>query len=122
MNIICIVFGTFFIISGTLVFFGKKSFLSNIVLDSIIKEDNDEKRKMGQRNIGSVILLAGIGFLLSGTIEYFIEHIFLWYMIAWFLMTVVDVFIITKREKSKKEDKDINKKKERLIFNDNQKQ
>ncbi len=99
MNLTCLVFGTAFIISGILFFFGKLH--GRITAWQTMAESEKMKIPIVKlcRNIGTVIFLCGVIFLTSGLIPYFKEKLFIWFIIVWLLISGIDVFLIEKKYK-----------------------
>ena len=96
MDITCIVFGTVFCIAGFLLAIGK---LHNYIAAwKNTPEEEKEKIKIKElcRNIGSVIFLSGIVFLINGFSPYFREHWFVGTMIAWLVFAGIDLLFIFK--------------------------
>lgn len=96
MNITCIVFGMVFLFVGVWFFIGK----AHEHIEGYKRMSEEEKANIKIKplckNIGIVIGLAGIGFLGAGLITIFANKIFIWYMIAWFVGTGLDVRYISK--------------------------
>lgn len=99
MNLTCLVFGILFIISGILFFFGKLH--SRITAWQNMSEAEKVKIPIVKlcRNIGTMISLCGVIFLISGLVPYFKEYLFIWFMIGWLLISGLDVFLIEKQFK-----------------------
>ena len=102
MNITCIIFGTAFVIVGVLFALGKV----HPRLSAWKNMSQEEKEKINIiplcRNIGEVILLSGIIFLLNGFLISFQEHWFTGAMIAWLIFAGLDVWFIGKSKRYKK--------------------
>lgn len=96
MNITCVAFGVVFLIMGILFFMGK----AHEHIEGYRKMPDEEKVNIKIeplcKNIGIVIGLAGIGFLVAGLFTVFANKVFIWYMIAWFIGTGLDVRYISK--------------------------
>lgn len=99
MNLTCLVFGIGFIVVGILFFFGKLH--GRIAAWKNMTETEKMKIPIEKlcRNIGTMIILCGAIFLLSGLIPYFKNHLFIWFMIGWLLISGLDVFLIEKQYK-----------------------
>lgn len=101
MDFICIFFGILFTIAGLLFFFGK----AHIHLSAWKNMPQEEKDKIKIlplcRNIGKIILLSGIIFLMKGLWTDFSNHWFVGSMVAWLMIAGVDVWYITKSERYK---------------------
>lgn len=96
MNITCIIFGILFIAAGIMFFIGK----AHEHIESYSRMSEAEKANIKIeplcRNIGIVIGLAGIGFLIAGVVSIFASKLFIWYMIAWFVGAGFDARFISK--------------------------
>lgn len=96
MNLTYIAFGTVFLIAGFLFFIGKV----HEHIEGYKKMSEEEKANIKIRslcrNIGVSIGLAGIGFMIAGVNLVFADKFFIWYMIAWFIGTGVNVRYISK--------------------------
>lgn len=99
MNFSCIFFGAFFIITGFMFAFGKV----HIHLSVWKNMPQEERKKIDIvplcRNIGGVIALSGISFLLKGLWNGFTDHRFVGAMIIWFAVAGLDVINIRKSNK-----------------------
>lgn len=96
MDFVCIFFGLLFTVSGFVFACGK----GHIHLSAWknMPEEEKEKIKIGPlcRNIGEVIALSGIIFLMKGLWSGFANHWFVVCMIAWLIVAGVDVWYISK--------------------------
>ena len=103
MNITCVVFGILFSAAGALFAAGKL----HTHLPAWKRMPPEEKEKIRIlplcRNIGEVILLSGIIFLLNGFWSAFRGHWFTAAMIAWLVVAGVDVYLIGKSRRYKNE-------------------
>lgn len=101
MDFICVFLGILFTIVGFLFFFGKV----HIHLSSWKNMPQEEKDQIKIlplcRNIGEVILLSGIIFLLKGLWADFSNHWFMGSMIAWLVVAGLDVWYMTKSQRYK---------------------
>ena len=101
-NFTCIFFGILFIIAGLVFFFGK----AHIHLSAWKNMPQEEKDKINIvplcRNIGEVILLCGIIFLMKGLWLDFSNHWFVGTMIAWLIVAGLDVWYISKSKRYQK--------------------
>ncbi len=99
MNITCIIFGVVFLAVGFLFFIGK----AHEHIDGYKKMSEEEKSRIQImplcKNAGIVIGLAGIGFVIAGTVPIFADKIFIWYMILWFIGTGLDIRYISKSKR-----------------------
>ena len=101
MDFICIFFGILFSMVGFMFFLGK----AHIHLSAWKNMPQDEKDKIKIlplcRNIGVVIILSGIIFLMKGLLPDFSNHLFVVSMTAWMIAAGLDVWYITKSERYK---------------------
>ena len=96
MNAVCILFGTLFSAAGVLFATGKL----HRYLAAWKQMPQEEKEKIRIeplcRNIGEVIALSGVIFLMKGFWPGFQDHWFVGAMIAWLIVAGFDVFYIEK--------------------------
>ena len=96
MNFTCIFFGTVFTIAGFIFACGK----GHIHLSAWKNMPQEEKEKIKIvplcRNIGEVITLSGIIFLMKGLWTGFENHWFVTAMTAWFIVEGFDLWYIEK--------------------------
>mgnify|MGYP000062489438 FL=1 len=96
MDYTCIFFGVLFTIAGVVFAFGK----GHIHLSAWKNMPQEEKEKIRIvplcRNIGEVIALNGIIFLMKGLWAGFSNHWFVCAMIAWLIVAGLDVWYISK--------------------------
>ena len=96
MNISCIAFGVIFCIAGVLFGTGK----GHIHLKAWKSMPQEERVQIKIvplcRNIGMMIVLCGIIFLLSGFWAAFKNNAFIWAMIVWMIAAGIDVYLIGK--------------------------
>lgn len=96
MNVACIFLGTLFFAAGVLFACGK----GHIHLAAWKTMSEEEKRKIRIiplcRNIGEVIALNGIIFLLKGLWSGFADNWFVYAVIVWLVIAGVDVWYIEK--------------------------
>lgn len=99
MNLTCIFFGVAFIILG--IWFAFFKGYENIRAWKSMSADEKAKIKIAPlcRNIGEVVALCGIIFLLKGIWE--VEW-FIYAVIAWFIIAGLDVWYISKSKRYKK--------------------
>ena len=97
MNFTCIIFGIIFLITGILFAAGK---LHNHITAWKNMPD-DEKRRIKIiplcKNIGSMISLSGVIFLVNGFWQGFSNHLFVIFMVAWRVLSGIDLFFIEKK-------------------------
>lgn len=93
MNFTCIFFGIVFTIAGFIFVCGK----GHIHLSAWKNMPQEEKEKIKIvplcRNIGEVITLSGIIFLMKGLWSGFEDH---WFVTAWFIVAGFDLWYIEK--------------------------
>jgi uncharacterized membrane protein SirB2 len=96
MNLTSVLLGILIIAAGCLFAFGK----GHIYLTAWKTMPQEEKRKIKIqplcRNIGTMIVLSGMMFLLKGVWSGFDNQWFVVSMIAWFILAGFDVWYITK--------------------------
>ena len=101
MDFICVFLGILFTIVGFLFFFGK----AHIHLSAWKNMPQEEKKQIQIlplcRNIGGVIILSGIIFLLKGLWVEFSNHWFMGFMVAWLVIAGLYVWYITKSQRYK---------------------
>ena len=101
MDFICVFLGILFTIAGFLFFFGK----AHIHLSAWKNMPQEEKEQIQIlplcRNIGGVIILSGIIFLLKGLWVDFSNHWFMGSMVAWLVVAGLDVWYMTKIQRYK---------------------
>lgn len=101
MDFICVFLGILFTIVGFLFFFGK----AHIHLSAWKNMPQEEKKQIQIlplcRNIGGVIILSGIIFLLKGLWVEFSNHWFMGSMVAWLVIAGLYVWYITKSQRYK---------------------
>ena len=97
MNYTCILFGIIFSITGFLFAAGKLH--THITAWKNLSWEEQQKVKILPlcRNIGSVIALSGIIFLISGFSPKFQAHLFVLAMVAWLFLAGIDLFLIEKK-------------------------
>ena len=99
MNLTCIFFGVIFTIAGFMFAYGK----DHIHFSSWKNMPQEEKEKIKIvplcRNIGEVIVLNGLIFLLKGLWPGFEKHWFVIAMIAWFIVAGFDLLDIEKSDR-----------------------
>lgn len=99
MNYSCVFFGLLFIIAGILFACGKL----HTHLAAWKQMPEDEKDKIRIRplclNIGEVIMLNGVIFLLKGLLAGFTSNCFTIAMVAWMIVAGFDVWYISKSKK-----------------------
>lgn len=100
MDFICVLLGILFTIVGFLFFFGKAIHLS--AWKNMPQEEKEQIQILPLcRNIGGVIILCGIIFLLKGLWVDFSNHWFMGSMVAWLVVAGLDVWYMTKSQRYK---------------------
>ena len=96
MNISCIAFGVIFCIAGAIFGMGR----GHIHLKAWKAMPEEERAKIRIlplcRNIGMMIVLCGVIFLLGGFWTAFKESAFIWTMILWMIAAGADVYLMEK--------------------------
>ena len=96
MNITCAAFGLIFCIAGIIFGMGK----GHIHLRAWKSMPEEERMKIKIvplcRNIGMMIILCGVIFLLGGFWNAFKSNAFIWAMVFWMLAAGIDVYFIGK--------------------------
>lgn len=118
MNLSCVLFGLLFLGTGALFAAGKLH-----VHMSFWKRMDEAEREAVDivplcKNIGGMIALSGGIFLLGGLSRGFLSHGFVWAMIAWMVLSGIDVWHIGKSgayQKSGQEQKEHSGGKERQM-------
>lgn len=99
MNITSILFGLVFFIVGIIFFVGK----GHVNLSAWKSMSKDDKSQINIKplcqNIGGMIMLCGVIFLVSGLWGRFQEKFFIWSMILWLIAAGTDVYFIGKSER-----------------------
>ena len=97
MNITCIFFGIIFLGAGGM-------FAAGMLHEHISawrNMPNEEKNKIKIiplcRNIGGMIALSGVIFLINGLCQGFRDHLFVISMVAWLILSGADLFLIEKK-------------------------
>lgn len=96
MDITCIFFGVLFLLGGLAFAYGK----GHIHLAAWKNMPQEEKEKINIEalchNIGEVIALNGLIFLIKGMWPGFVNHWFVAAMVAWFVLASFDIWYIEK--------------------------
>ena len=96
MNFGCIFFGVLFMSAGLLFREGKL----HIYLQAWKNMPQQEKDKIKVKelcvNIGTMILICGMVFLMAGVSQRFKDQFFVWDMIVWLIASGIDVYYIEK--------------------------
>ena len=96
MNFTCIFFGFLFTFAGLWFAFGK-GYLHLSLWKNMPQEEKDKLRIIPLcRNIGGIITLNGVIFLVKGFLPLFSNHWFVSAMIAWMILAGLDVWYIEK--------------------------
>ncbi len=99
MNFTCAAFGIVFIAFGAGVFSGLIINHMHEWTDLSEEEKSSVRIDALCRNMGVMIMLAGVIFLVSGLFEAFRNSFFLIAMIIWFVVCAVDVYQIEKKQR-----------------------
>lgn len=99
MNFTAIVLGTLFLVSGVMIAAGRL----HIHLSAWKHMSSQERGKIKVKplclNIGEIVMLNGIIFLLKGLISNFTDYWFTLAIVAWMLVALFDVWYISKSGK-----------------------
>lgn len=102
MDFASIFLGILFTVAGLVFFFGK----GHIHISAWKNMPQEEKEKINivplYRNIGEIIILNGLIFLMKGFWSGFSNHWFVGAMIAWLIVAGLDVWYISKSERYQK--------------------
>lgn len=102
MNVASIFFGTIFTAAGFLMATGRL----HVHLRAWKALSEEEQKKVDIEglclNVGEVIALCGLIFLMNGCIPGFSDHLFIWSALAWFVMAGFDVWYIVKSRRYEK--------------------
>ena len=101
LNITGVVFGILFIIGGLL--FAAGAIHTKLSVWKQMPQDEKDKINIVPlcRNIGEMIILSGILFLVDGVWPAFQEHWFTVSMIAWLIVAGLDVWFISRSSRYK---------------------
>ncbi|MCD8286459.1 MAG: DUF3784 domain-containing protein [Clostridia bacterium] len=92
----CFGIGLVILIVGFVMFFGGL----HVFFRSWKRMPEEERKKIRIkplcRNIGGVIALCGVIVLVAAFWPYFLDKMFSWFMIAWFILAAVDLVWISK--------------------------
>ena len=102
MNLTCIFFGVLFCVVGIMFVSGKVH--THLTAWKTMPEEEKKKIKIIPlcRNIGEVVALSGVIFLLKGLWSGFSERWFVCAMIAWLVIAGLDVLYIGKSDRYRK--------------------
>lgn len=102
MDYISIVFGILFCIEGFLLAIGKIHLFSKAWKSTPVEEKEKIDIKGLCRNVGEVIILAGLIFLINGLWPTFREKAFTIAIIAWVVVCLIDLAFIYKGHRYQK--------------------
>ena len=99
MNATCFIFGLCFIGAGLLFMGGKLH--GYITAWKMMPQEEKDNIRIEELcvNVGGMIALCGLIFLLAGMNSLFKEKCFVWAMIGWIVLSGVDVYAIEKKGK-----------------------
>ena len=100
-NYTCISFGVLFISFGLIFFLGLVHSRTDAWKAMTAAERASVKIGPLCRNIGSMIILCGAIFMVSGLSPAFKESGFVWAMIAWMILSCLDIYFINKSARYK---------------------
>lgn len=101
MNLYCITFGLIFLVAGIAFFMGVGPNWIKEWREMSQKEKSKIRIRELSKNIGCVFMAASGIFLISGVNAAFMEAAFTWCMVAWFILTGIDVVYIAKSNRYK---------------------
>lgn len=99
MDFTCLLFGAVFIVAGIMFACGKLHNHIKAWNSMTAEEKEDINIKPLCVNIGSMISICGVVFMLAGVFLFFRIHIFIWCMILWIIAAGIDVYFIGKNKK-----------------------
>ncbi len=96
MDYVCIFFGAVFLIAGVTFACGKGRVYSYALKN--MKREEKEKIKITPlcRNVGAIIALSGIIFLVKGFWSGFLNRWFVYTIVLWLIAAGIDVYYISK--------------------------
>ncbi len=99
MDFTCVFFGIIFTIAGIIFAFSKM--YTRLNGWKYISQEEKEKIDIEPlcKNIGGMITLNGVIFLIKGFVEGFGNSVFVWAMIAWLVIAGLDVWYISKSKR-----------------------
>ena len=99
MNGTCFIFGICFVAAGILFISGKLH--THLAAWKMMPKEERDNIKIEELccNVGGMIALCGIIFLLAGINAFFKEKCFVWAMVGWIILSGVDVYYIEKKGK-----------------------
>ncbi|MCD8209520.1 MAG: DUF3784 domain-containing protein [Coprobacillus sp.] len=99
MNITCLAFGAVIIIFGILFFVGKLHKYFSFWKKMSFEERSKINIKAISHNIGLVLFVCGAILLAAGLWSFFYSKLFIWFMIGWVVITVMDFAYLTKSKR-----------------------
>ncbi len=104
MNLFDLIFGVIFLVLG--IVFGFTKSYTHLKAWKAMPEKDRAKVKIVPlcRNVGGMIALAGILFLLKGAISGYGDRAFVITMVAWLVLAGIDVAFITKSKRYRNEE------------------
>lgn len=99
MNITSICFGLVFLIGGIIFFLGRGHIKLSAWKAMSDKEKSQINIKPLCRNIGGMIMICGVIFIVSGLWGRFQDKFFIWSMVIWLIVAGVDVYFIGKSQR-----------------------
>lgn len=97
MNGTCVIFGILFLAAGILFALGFLHVHMAAWKAMTEEERNAARIKPICRNVGAMIALCGIIFLVSGLSKTFMDRAFSWSMTGWILLSCLDLYHINKK-------------------------
>ena len=97
MNFTCIFFGILFFVAGVLFAAGKLHEQITTWKNMPMEEKHRIKIMPLCRNIGTMIALSGVIFLIKGFCQGFRNQLFVMAMILWLILAGIDLYLIEKK-------------------------
>lgn len=99
MQLKCLILGILFLFIGASFFYGKAIPRMNWWNELTPKEQENIRVEALGRNVGSVLLLAGIIFEMAAIFPTFQEKAFIWCIVGWLILTGIDVYDMEKSKR-----------------------
>lgn len=99
MNFYCIIFGVLFAAFSVAFFLGKQPKFLNLWVKTTSQESSEINIQALYKNVSLVLFLAAFLFIVSGFFQGFLDQYFIWGILAWFVLTGLDVLYISKSKK-----------------------
>ncbi len=99
INGTCLIFGILFLVAGIVFFVGRFHIHMKFWKNMPEEEKETIRIKPLCRNIGLMIMVCAVIFLVSGFWDVYKEHFFMWSMLAWMALCFADLFYIDKSKR-----------------------